>query len=125
MGYKKVRGKMSDINLVIKIPKGSYEQIIESGVLDCSEIVTAIRNGVPFPENSETKYDIKDLFRRVENIEKQIKEDKEEQLKNLQTELDYAKFNYAVLKRQLKENHEQQLNELRSLFMIKKARGNG
>lgn len=36
--------------------------------------------------------ELKDLSKRVENIEKQIKEDKEEQLKNLKAELDYAKF---------------------------------
>lgn len=35
---------------------------------------------------------IKDLSERVENIEKQMKEDKEEQLKKLNAELDYAKF---------------------------------
>lgn len=105
---------MGYINLLIKIPRGSYAQIIESGVLDCSEIVTAIRNGVPFQENSETKYDIKDLFRRVENIERQMKEDKEEQIKKLQAELEYAKFNNAYLERQLNESNEQQIKNLQA-----------
>ena len=35
---------------------------------------------------------IKDLSERVETLEKQIKEDKEEQLKRLKAEVDYAKF---------------------------------
>lgn len=35
---------------------------------------------------------LKDLSERVANIEKQIKEDKEEQLKRLKAEVDYAKF---------------------------------
>ena len=35
---------------------------------------------------------LKDLSKRVENIEKQMKEDKEEQLKKLKAEVDYAKF---------------------------------
>lgn len=35
---------------------------------------------------------IKDLSKRVEALEKQIKEDKEEQLKKLKAEVDYAKF---------------------------------
>lgn len=40
---------------------------------------------------------LKDLSKRVEDIEKQIKEDKEEQLKKLKAELDYAKFRCALL----------------------------
>jgi len=35
---------------------------------------------------------IEDLSERVENIERQMKEDKEEQLKKLKAELEYAKF---------------------------------
>lgn len=35
---------------------------------------------------------LEELFKRVGNIEKQIKEDKEVQLKKLKAELDYAKF---------------------------------
>ena len=39
---------------------------------------------------------LEELFERVENIERQIKEDKEEQLKKLKAELDYAKFRCAL-----------------------------
>lgn len=39
---------------------------------------------------------LKDLSKRVETLEKQMKEDKEEQLKKLQAELDYAKFRCAL-----------------------------
>lgn len=39
---------------------------------------------------------IKNLSKRVEVLEKQIKEDKEEQLKKLKAELDYAKFRCAL-----------------------------
>lgn len=37
-----------------------------------------------------------DLSERIENIEKQIKEDNEEQLRKLKAELDYAKFRCAL-----------------------------
>ena len=40
--------------------------------------------------------EIEELFERVESIEKQIKEDKEERLKKLEAELDYAKFHCAL-----------------------------
>lgn len=40
--------------------------------------------------------DLKNLSERVEDIEKQMKEDKEEQLKKLKAELDYAKFRCAL-----------------------------
>lgn len=40
--------------------------------------------------------ELKNLSERVENIEKQIKEDNEEQLKKLKAELDYAKFRCAL-----------------------------
>lgn len=40
--------------------------------------------------------ELKELSKRVEDMEKQIKEDKEEQLKNLKAELDYAKFRCAL-----------------------------
>jgi hypothetical protein len=40
--------------------------------------------------------EIEELFERVENIEKQMKENKEEQLKKLNAELDYAKFRCAL-----------------------------
>ena len=36
--------------------------------------------------------ELEDLFKRVETIERQMKADKEEQLKKLKAELDYAKF---------------------------------
>ena len=72
--------------------KEAYEQIIEAEDLDYSEVITAIKNGVPFQEicdreNSEIKNEVKDLSKRVETLENQIKEDKEEQLKSLKAEL--------------------------------------
>lgn len=42
---------------------------------------------------------LKDLSERVENIERQMKEDKEEQLKKLNAELDCAKFRCALFKK--------------------------
>ena len=42
---------MADIELVIRINKESYEQIIEAGDLDYLEVITAIENGTPLPEN--------------------------------------------------------------------------
>ena len=93
---------MADIELlVIKISKEAYEQIIEAGELDYLEVITAIENGIPFQEiwdreNSEIKNEVKDLSKRVEILERQMKEDKEEQLKKLKAELDYAKFRCAL-----------------------------
>jgi len=40
--------------------------------------------------------ELKDLSKRVETLEKQMKEDKEVQLKKLEAELDYAKFRCAL-----------------------------
>lgn len=45
-----------------------------------------------YPEIAIIENEIEELFEREENIENQIKEDKEEQLKKLKAELDYAKF---------------------------------
>lgn len=42
---------------------------------------------------------LNDLSERVENIEKKMKEDKEEQLKKLKAELDYAKSCYTFYDR--------------------------
>jgi hypothetical protein len=39
---------------------------------------------------------LKDLSERVENIEKQIKEEKEEQLRRLQAQIDYAEFRCSL-----------------------------
>jgi len=39
---------------------------------------------------------LNDLSERIGKIEKQIKEDNEEQLKKLKAEIDYAKFRYAL-----------------------------
>ena len=92
---------MEEIKLVIKIPEKVYEQIsnpfIEEEDIDYLKVITAIENGVPLreicdKEKSELKNRIKDLSERVENIEKLIKEDKEEQLKKLKVEVDYEKF---------------------------------
>ena len=40
---------------------------------------------------------LNDLSKRVENIEKQMKEDKKKQFEKLKAELDYAKYGYALL----------------------------
>ena len=92
---------MADIKLIIEISKEVYEQIIEAGEIDYLEIITAIENGIPLQEicdreNSEIKDEIKDLSKRVETLENQMKEDKEVQLKKLKAELDYAKFRCAL-----------------------------
>lgn len=88
---------MADIELVIKIPEKLYKQIVEVGDVDYLEVITAIENGVLLQEVHksevpEIKNELKGLSKRVENIEKQMKEDKEKQLKKLKAELDYAKF---------------------------------
>ena len=47
------------------------------------------------------EHEIKDLSKRVEILEKQMKEDKEEQIKKLKAELDYAKFCCALKERDI------------------------
>lgn len=47
--------------------------------------------------SQESKDELKDLSKRVENIENQMKKDKEEQLERLKAEIEYAKFRYALI----------------------------
>lgn len=44
--------------------------------------------------------EIEELFERVESIEKRMKEDKEERLKKLEAELDYAKMSLYFVRRE-------------------------
>ena len=44
----------------------------------------------------ESENELKDLSKRVEALEKQMRKDKEEQLKKLKAELAYAKFRCAL-----------------------------
>lgn len=99
---------MADVELVIKISKETVDEIKDNAMFAGSipseilwDVTNAIVNGIPFREicdreNSEIKNEVKDLSQRVENIEKQMKEDKEEQLKKLKAEIDYAKFRCAL-----------------------------
>ena len=96
------------MKIVIDISEEVYKQIIEEGDLDYLEVITAIENGVLLKEicdreNSEIKNEVKDLSARVENIERQMKEDREEQLKKLNAELDYAKFCCALYQTESEE----------------------
>ena len=85
------------MQVLIEISEEAYKQLIEEGEMNYLEIITAIENGLPIKGiqgkvTTEIKNKLKDLSERVENIEKQMKEDKEEQLKKLKAEVDYAKF---------------------------------
>ena len=71
------------IQVLIELSEEAYKQLIEAGI-PFQEIYDS--------ENSEIKNEVKDLSKRVETLEKLIKEDKEEQLNRLKAELDYAKF---------------------------------
>ena len=84
--------------VLIKISEEVYKHLIEEGEMDCLGIITAIENGLPVKEIQDGKIEneLKDLSKRVENIEKQIKEDNEEQLRKLKAELDYAKFRCSL-----------------------------
>ena len=55
---------MSDIKLVIKMPKESYEQIIEAGDLDYLEVITAIENGILLPEGHGRLIDASEYFKK-------------------------------------------------------------
>jgi len=88
------------MQIVIDIPEEIY-QMCKSSLDDAEYLERVIGNGVPLQEtsdkeNSEIKNKLKDLSERVENIEKQMKEDKEEQIKKLKAEMDYAKFRCAL-----------------------------
>lgn len=53
---------MSDIELVIKIPEESYEQIIEAGDMDYLEVITAIENGIQLPKGHGKLKDVSELI---------------------------------------------------------------
>ena len=100
---------MADVELMIKIPEELKEALDiakKENAFDYMKVYNdtiydALKNGTPLPEmfdreNSEIKNEINLLSKRVETLEKQMKEDKEEQLKKLEAELDYAKFRCAL-----------------------------
>lgn len=94
------------VKLVIEIPETILSLIrndidYDISVYD-SDLYKAIANGIPFQETcdrekSEIKNEVKDLSKRVETLEKQLKEEKEEQLEKLKAEIDYAKFRCALI----------------------------
>lgn len=68
--------------------------------LDSRELIAQMINNAPTVKEVKSESEemvaindiLKDLSERVGNIEKQIREEKEEQLKKLQAQIDYAKF---------------------------------
>lgn len=96
------------MQIVIDIPEKTINKIKDNAMFAGTihseilwDVTSAIVNSIPFQkicdrENSEIKNEVKDLSKRVETLEKQIKKDKEEQLKKLKAELDYAKFRCAL-----------------------------
>jgi hypothetical protein len=59
---------MSDIELVIKIPKDSYEATCNGCMLppDVENVVNAIKNGTPLPEHHGRLIDADELRRTME-----------------------------------------------------------
>lgn len=74
------------------------EQMIKYGFHAPDMTVTEFVEDLPsvIPQEKECEDKIEELFERVENIEKQMKEDNEEQLNKLKAELEYAKFCCAL-----------------------------
>lgn len=70
------------------VSREAVRKILEKYHLGESRLAEELNELPPVTNKDE----LKDLFKRVENIERQMREDKEEQLKKLKADLDYAKF---------------------------------
>lgn len=84
-------------------PTGTYEEMmtfqlgaISTMLTDISKSLAILADKAESKEMVVVNNGLKDLSERVENIEKQMKEDKENQLKKLKAEVDYAKFRCAL-----------------------------
>jgi sensor histidine kinase YesM len=72
--------------------------------LDSRELIAKMIDNAPTVKEVKSESEemavinnrLKDLFERVENIEKQIKEEKEEQLRRLQAQIDYAELRCSL-----------------------------
>jgi molecular chaperone GrpE (heat shock protein) len=72
--------------------------------LDSRELIAKMIDNAPTVKEVKSESEemavinnrLKDLSERVENIEKQIKEEKEEQLRRLQAQIDYAEFRCSL-----------------------------
>jgi molecular chaperone GrpE (heat shock protein) len=72
--------------------------------LDSRELIAKMIDNTPTVKEVKSESEemavinnrLKDLSERVENIEKQIKEEKEEQLRRLQAQIDYAEFRCSL-----------------------------
>ena len=91
------------MKIVIDITDSFYDRLVNMDSDTCcsfneSALVESVKNGTPLQEilDMENDSEIKNLSKRVEILEKQIKKDMEEKLKKLQAELDYAKFRCAL-----------------------------
>jgi len=91
MTRKEAREFLTDISY--KLGNMSVEYLSEKDGEKMREAIKALEQ-----ESCDdiVNWKLGELFERVENIEKQIKEDKEEQLKKLKAEVDYAKFRCAL-----------------------------
>ena len=63
---------MADIELVIKIPEESYEQIIEAGELDYLEVITAIENGISLPKGHGRLIDENELLKMTKSYKSEL-----------------------------------------------------
>jgi molecular chaperone GrpE (heat shock protein) len=72
--------------------------------LDSRELIAKMIDNAPTVKEVKSESEemavinnrLKDLSERVENIEKQIKEEKEEQLRRLQAQIDYAELRCSL-----------------------------
>jgi anion-transporting ArsA/GET3 family ATPase len=72
--------------------------------LDSRELIAKMIDNAPTVKEVKSESEemavinnrLKDLSERVENIEKQIKEEKEEQVRRLQAQIDYAEFRCSL-----------------------------
>lgn len=79
------------------IEEYGWEWAYEAGA-DYWKELEGVTAWMPLPKtyNPQSEGKAKDLSKRVEDLETQMKEDREERLKKLQADLDYAKFCCAL-----------------------------
>lgn len=56
---------MADVELIIKLPKEEYEEIINSEDCGLHVLTRAIANGTPLPKGHDKLIDVKDLLEEI------------------------------------------------------------
>jgi hypothetical protein len=102
----KGHGRIMDVDKIIKKMEEREEQLKDDrSIWETAGVETALdmfgetiieADKAESEEMAVINNRLKDLSERVENIEKQIKEEKEEQLRRLQAQIDYAELRCSL-----------------------------